>query len=80
MFNGQITKEDYPGLLNAMGNDLTAAHGTVWRMQEWAFETGLEGLADALDGVARAIERANWAAHDAWLRVSDEIEKEGGDR
>ncbi|GGM20242.1 hypothetical protein ACFQBY_11535 [Promicromonospora citrea] len=77
MFNRQITKEDYPGLLNAMGNDLTAAHGTVWRMQEWAFEAGLEGLADALDGVARAIERANGAAHDAWLRIGDEIDSKG---
>lgn len=81
MFNGRITKKDYPGILNAMGNDLEAARVMVARMQGWVAETGLDqDLAQTLGSAVAAVEDAHEAAHNAWRRVNDEIEKEGRDR
>ena len=78
MFNRRISKKDYPDLLNGMGNDLETARVMVARMQDWVTETGLDqDLAQALDGAAAAVKDAHEAAHNAWRRVSDEIEKEG---
>ncbi|MEV0891442.1 hypothetical protein [Promicromonospora sp. NPDC050262] len=81
MFNGRISKKDYPGLLNEMGNDLETARAMVARMQDWVTETGVDqDLAQALGGAVAAVKDAHEAAHNAWRRVSDEIEKEGRDR
>ena len=81
MFNGRISKKDYPGLLNGMGNDLETTRVMVARMQDWVTETGLDqDLAQALGGAVTAVKDAHEAAHNAWRRVSDEIEKEGRDR
>lgn len=81
MFNGRISKKDYPGLLNGMGNDLETARVMVTRMQDWVAETGVDqDLALALGGAVAAVKDAHEAAHNAWRRVSDEIEKEGLDR
>ena len=81
MFTRRISKKDYPGLLNGMGNDLETARVMVARMQDWVTETGVDqDLAQALGGVVAAVKEAHEAAHHAWLRVSDEIEKEGRDR
>lgn len=81
MFNRRISKKDYPDLLNGMGNDLETARVMVTRMQDWVAETGLDqDLALALGGAASAVKDAHEAAHNAWRRVSDEIEKDGRDR
>ncbi|MGI5190377.1 hypothetical protein ACQEVI_19740 [Promicromonospora sp. CA-289599] len=81
MFNRRISKKDYPELLNGMGNDLETARVMVARMQDWVTETGLDqDLAQALGGAVAAVKDAHEAAHTAWRRVNDEIEKEGRDR
>ncbi|MCP2265019.1 hypothetical protein ACFQHV_11540 [Promicromonospora thailandica] len=81
MFNRRITKKDYPDLLNEMGNDLEHTQVMVTRMQDWVTDTGLDqDLAQALGSAAAAVKDAHDAAHHAWRRVSDEIEKEGRDR
>lgn len=81
MFNRRISTKDYPGLLNAMGNDLETARVMVARMQDWVTDTGLDqDLAQALGGAVAVVKDAHEAAHDAWRRVSEEIEKEGRDR
>lgn len=81
MFGRRITKKDYPEILNGMGNDLESARVMVVRMQDWVAETGVDqNLALALGGAVAAVKDAHEAAHDAWRRVSDEIEKEGRDR
>lgn len=81
MFGRRITKKDYPELLNGMGNDLESARVMVARMQDCVTQTGLDqDLAQALGGAVAAVKDAHEAAHNAWRRVSDEIEKEGRDR
>lgn len=81
MFGRRITEKDYPELLNGMGNDLETARVMVARMQDWVAGTGVDqDLALALGGAVAAIKDAHEAAHSAWRRVSDEIEKEGRDR
>ncbi|MFD6138877.1 hypothetical protein [Promicromonospora sp. NPDC060271] len=81
MFNRRITKKDYPEMLNGMGNDLETTRVMVTRMQGWVTDTGLDqDLAQALGSAATAVKDAHEAAHNAWLRVNDELEKETRDR
>jgi hypothetical protein len=81
MFGRRITEKDYPEILNGMGNDLETARVMVERMQAWVTDTGVDqDLAQALGGAVAAVKDAHEAAHNAWRRVSDEIEKEGRHR
>ncbi|WP_129782890.1 hypothetical protein [Promicromonospora panici] len=75
MFTRRITKKDLPDILNAMGNDLDASRVMVGRMQDWAAETGLGALAEALDWAVVALTDAHDAAHDAYRTATDETDE-----
>lgn len=71
MFTRRITEKDTPGLLSQMGQDLEEAHVMVRRMQQWAGETGLGDLTEALRVAGRAVNEATGAAQDAYRAASD---------
>lgn len=77
IFTRRITQKDTPGLVSQMGQDLQETHDMVRRMQQWAGQTGLDDLAEALRVAARAINETTGTAQDAYRAATD---KEAQDR
>lgn len=76
MFKRRISKNDVPGVLNAMGNDLDASRVMVGRMEEWATQAGLGDVSEALIDAFLAIGDAQHAAHRAYRAAIDEEAKD----
>jgi hypothetical protein len=76
MFKRRISKNDVPGVLNAMGNDLESARVMVGRMDEWATQADLNDLCDALYAAFLALKDAQETAHRTYLAVTDEEAKD----
>ncbi|MFD6443629.1 hypothetical protein ACFWEJ_00910 [Promicromonospora sp. NPDC060204] len=79
MFKRRITKTDHPGILSQMGKDLETSRVMVGRMDEWATETGLDDVSEALYAALLALNDAQETADRASRTLADDIEKEGRD-